>query len=655
MSLGGVTTVSLPNCERLGCETFYSCSNLTTIYMPKLSTIIDYSTGYFGYSAFGYCSKLSSAELPMMSNIPSYTFLCCSNLSHISMPNLEKVGYYTFCSTGLLSVDLPKVWALPPQYAFGYCKSLSIVNLPNCLGMSDYVFCGCDKISSLNVPKCAAIRGGCFTTNSVITSLSFPRLVVAGNRNYGGDAFGTMSNLQSVYMPNLYSIQGGTIGNLSNIPYLSFPYLLQYYGPLNQLVSQGVLSLPIVNSTFWINNCASLTSINLPGVSAIANVGGMYNNANLTTVSMPGLISMSSGGGFMSCTKLEEICLPQVNILGAGAFSWCTSLRSVILLRKSISLTDANLFYKTPISDSSYLGYFGSIYFPSQYVDYYKTANNWSRYSSRIAPIPNQESYDAAYAYESEFTSSTITEIPASKSSIIATLPYAFASCASLLEINLPECTLVGSNTFLNCSSVSSMSLPKLQVIQYSAFTGCRDLQSISLPEVTHVGPYAFAYCSSLTYIHLPKCKQLDFDAFASCYKISGAYLPECIRLSTYAFGNCSNLRWIVLRDIKYFEDWGYGAAIFSSCAKLISVYLLGSCPIPLGGDYGQIGDGRGTTFYSTPIAAGSGKIYVRESLLSDWIAMTSVNYRSLSSHFVGIPDEEADAILENLDNGGTL
>jgi hypothetical protein len=52
-------------------------------------------------------------------------------------------------------------------------------------------------------------------------------------------------------------------------------------------------------------------------------------------------------------------------------------------------MTSATTFIATPISASRYLGYYGSIYVPDEYVETYKTATNWVTYADRITGISN--------------------------------------------------------------------------------------------------------------------------------------------------------------------------------------------------------------------------------------------------------------------------
>jgi hypothetical protein len=53
----------------------------------------------------------------------------------------------------------------------------------------------------------------------------------------------------------------------------------------------------------------------------------------------------------------------------------------------SIISLGVNVFDSTPMTKTSYLGYYGSIYVPSSLLASYKTATNWATYSSRMVGI----------------------------------------------------------------------------------------------------------------------------------------------------------------------------------------------------------------------------------------------------------------------------
>ena len=159
------------------------------------------------------------------------------------------------------------------------------------------------------------------------------------------------------------------VSNFQNdsISFLSFPYCTTVdFVKCKKLIS---ISLPICT---YVNKCAfqdciSLESINLPNCSNIKE------------------------STFNGCIKLSEAILPKCVTLEIDAFKNCEKLSAVYLLNSSVCTYP--FFYgpfdSTPIEDSSYLGYFGSIYVPSSLVSNYKAANGWSSLANRItAYIP---------------------------------------------------------------------------------------------------------------------------------------------------------------------------------------------------------------------------------------------------------------------------
>ena len=83
--------------------------------------------------------------------------------------------------------------------------------------------------------------------------------------------------------------------------------------------------------------------------------------------------------------NLSKVVLPFCSTIGEGAFEYCQTLESVYLLSTSVcTISNSNIFFGTPIADSTYLGYYGSIYVPGSLVETYKAANNWSYFADRI-------------------------------------------------------------------------------------------------------------------------------------------------------------------------------------------------------------------------------------------------------------------------------
>ena len=95
-------------------------------------------------------------------------------------------------------------------------------------------------------------------------------------------------------------------------------------------------------------------------------------------------------------------------------------------------------------------------------------------------------------------TNISSVELPASVTSIGE---EAFSGCGNLANIafSTTGVTAISRNTFANCNSLSSVSLPAgITSIEENAFLNCGSLQSCKLPGGATVDPLAFKGCSSL-------------------------------------------------------------------------------------------------------------------------------------------------------------
>lgn len=169
----------------------------------------------------------------------------------------------------------------------------------------------------------------------------------------------------------------------------------------------------------------------------------------------------------------------------------------------------------------------------------------------------------------------------------------AFQFCTSLSQVSLPMCSIIGSCAFSDCRSLSKISLPVCTYIENNAFFNCRSLLQISLPMCSHIYLNAFNGCTSLIQISLPACSVIEYQAFAFCNKLTQIYLPICGYIGGGAFRYCSSLSIITI---------GY-----SSVCSL----------------YGS------NVFNYTPIASGTGSIYVPASLVDSYKSAPNWSYFS--------------------------
>ena len=133
----------------------------------------------------------------------------------------------------------------------------------------------------------------------------------------------------------------------------------------------------IGNTVF--QNCSGLTSVNMPNsVTSIGNYA-FYYCTSLASVTIPDSVTSIGERAFSHCSILTNVTIGSgVTTISFYAFRDCTSLASVTCLATTPPTALSNIFGNTNNCP---------IYVPSQSVDAYKTAENWSAYASRIQPI----------------------------------------------------------------------------------------------------------------------------------------------------------------------------------------------------------------------------------------------------------------------------
>lgn len=328
-----LTAVSFPMCADIGKSAFRSCRSLSDINFPACTSI--------GDGAFWDCA-LTTASFPVCKNISGYAFYSCSSLTAASFPACTSIG----------------------SQAFQYCSSLTTVNFPVCTSIGSSAFVSCSSLSDIIFPVCASIYNFAFRNCTSLTTIDFPVC-----SSIGGSAFASCTSLTTVSFPMCTNIGYSAFTDCTSLTIVDFP-----------------MCMSIDRYAFY--NCTALTSANFPACTS-TNGGTFQSCTALTNVSLP-KCSIATAYMFAFCTALTSVSLPACTNISELAFRDCTAL-SALYLNKSATLSSINAFNSTPISKSSYLGYYGSIYVPESLLTWYQSATNWAIYSSRITTFTPTE------------------------------------------------------------------------------------------------------------------------------------------------------------------------------------------------------------------------------------------------------------------------
>lgn len=132
--------------------------------------------------------------------------------------------------------------------------------------------------------------------------------------------------------------------------------------------------------------------------------------------------------------------------------------------------------------------------------------------------------------------------------------------------------TSIGDDAFLNCTLLTSITLPDtLTEIGISAFNNT-NLSSIVLPDsVTHLGSHVFYDCKNLSSVTLSKgLASIPEYAFQNCTSLTSITLPDTLTEIEFTALNNTGLTSVVIPD----SIAVIGSHIFADCKNLSSVTL---------------------------------------------------------------------------------
>lgn len=136
-----LTSVELPAATSIGDYAFKNCTALTDVELPAATTL--------GANAFDWCTSLTTAEAPLAVSIGESAFYHCRSLTTINFPMATSIGDFAFDSTGVTTVELPAATTLGVN-AFALCTSLTKIYLPSVVSFGTSPFNGCTALLEIH-------------------------------------------------------------------------------------------------------------------------------------------------------------------------------------------------------------------------------------------------------------------------------------------------------------------------------------------------------------------------------------------------------------------------------------------------------------------------------------------------------------------------
>lgn len=176
---------------------------------------------------------------------------------------------------------------------------------------------------------------------------------------------------------------------------------------------------------------------------------------------------------------------------------------------------------------------------------YYQKVYDWATQSYRevnVAPQFEGSSSNAA-AYSGEVVIPSSVEYDGVVYNVKGVSFYAFAYCASVTKIILPESVKnINGRAFYGCDALKSIEMPGVTEFGGEVFYNCTSLVSVTITEgTTSLSEYMFDRCYNLTEVHLPTSLiSIGYRAFFGCHSLTSIDIPENVSsIETEAFSDC--------------------------------------------------------------------------------------------------------------------
>lgn len=414
---------------------FYYCSRLKKVYCPNVERL-----------EYAFASSPNLIEPYDFPNVKYCNYPYASSVFAISSVNLPEASVVKLSGSGIQSIYMPKVENLAlvgvqlSSISVPYCRELYLNNMSNLESIyaPNLLYCStianCYKLTEINFESVIAASSS-YTYSPYtfsISNCSQLKTISLPNFSIGGIYIGGCSNLEKVYAPLLNSYI-----SISNCTLTQFSIYNAYSVSFYSVTAKSDFSIYANESTFsylylsicaknsehvdlYINNYSRSAYLGVYSISsnAIRNINisvhdnslrgtlyagehiniyntypeeyalQMYLSNNSTVLDVKLSNCCITDYCCYNCSNLEDVYNNEVSHMYGYTYNNCSKLSTIIMNGSNVPiLNGASIFSNTPITNSTYLGYYGSIYVPNSMVDRYKTTTYWKSYASRITSI----------------------------------------------------------------------------------------------------------------------------------------------------------------------------------------------------------------------------------------------------------------------------
>ena len=363
----------------------YSWSSLASRIAPIGGTVCDsvrVRYYYNGESLTYYCGNITSVS----STDTNGTGVARSTITGVSIGDcVTTIGATSLSGCSFTSILIPSGVTSIGNSAFYNCTSLTSVTIPDSvISIGDGAFGSCSGLTNCTIGSgVTSIDEYAFYRCSGLTSITINATTPP---TLGLNAL-TSTNTCPIYVPcssrSTYQAASGWSDYASRIygipPCETIYKIVTRNGDDSQSIecnSSSILTKAEVSDVVFSYAYSAVIGSCVTEIAASAFTGGY--NAKVTSVTIPDSVTTIGASAFYNC-KLTYVTIPSsVTSIGYQAFKYCTGLTGVTVEATTPPTLGSNAFNNTNSCP---------IYVPSGSVNAYKSASEWSNYSSRIQAI----------------------------------------------------------------------------------------------------------------------------------------------------------------------------------------------------------------------------------------------------------------------------
>ena len=366
--------------------------------------------------------------------------------------------------------------------------------------------------------------------------------VSAGERE-NADSLADKTGSASVGAGISFSVKGDTLtitgsGSMQGLmDNREYPWSDKASGVKHIVIQNGITDI----YSYAFMNFKSLESISVP--SSVTSIGeaAFYNCTSLKEIVLPYSVKSIGSGAFYYCYSLQKIQISGVTEIGDYAFQ--NAGVESLTLGKNLKQVSGMAFFGTRLK-SIEVDSANTALKAADGVLYNKAMDTLMFYpphkegTAFKVPAKVKTIGSCAFCKNLYLTSVDLSAVETLKDS-------AFQECSSLVSIVIPDSvTKTEDFAFYECKALKSVTFGKgLEATAYQMFRGCEDLAQIDFGGLQSIYAQTFADCISLTSLSLPaSVKEIGVGAFGNCKALQSVYAPEVTEIPYQAFLNTIRL-----------------------------------------------------------------------------------------------------------------